>query len=63
MTDNIQEFNNYFAYTMEGILQGLCYFPSTSLYLILGISSFFNIISLKMIQYYEEGYHQFDKII
>ena len=43
MTDNIQEFNNYFAYTMEGIVQGSYYFPS--LYLILGISFVLNTIS------------------
>ena len=47
MTDNIQEFNNYFAYIMEGILQSLYDFPSTSLYLILGISFVFHIISIK----------------
>ena len=45
----IQEFNNYFAYTMNGILQSLCDFPSTSHYLILGISFVFHIISLKMV--------------
>ncbi|XP_041911227.1 uncharacterized protein LOC121677222 [Arvicola amphibius] len=43
----IQEFNNYFAYVMYGILQGLCDFPYTSLYLILGISLVFHIISLR----------------
>lgn len=49
MTDNItiQKFNNYFAYTTDGILQGLCDFPSTSIYLILEISFAFHIISLK----------------
>ena len=45
MTDNIQEFNKYFAYIIEGIVQDLHYFPSY--YLILEISFVFNIISLK----------------
>ena len=45
MTDSIQEFSNYFAFTVEGIVQELHYFPS--LYLILGISFAFKIISLK----------------
>ena len=45
MTDNIQEFNNCFAYIMEGIVQDLRYFPPY--YLILGIIFVFNIISLK----------------
>lgn len=51
MTDNItiQNFNNYFAYTTDGILQGLCDFLSTSIYLILEISFVFHIISLKMV--------------
>ena len=49
MTYNItiQEFNNYFAYTMNGILQGLCDFPYISIYLILGISFVFHFILLR----------------
>lgn len=49
MTDNItiQNFYNYFAYSTDGILQGLCNFPSTSIHLILEISFVFHIISLK----------------
>ena len=49
MTDNLmmQEFNSFFTYTMDGIMQGLCDLPSTSLYLILEISFAFHIFSLK----------------
>lgn len=51
MTDSltIQEFNNFFTYTMDGIIHGLCDLPSTSLYLNLGISFAFHIFSLKVI--------------
>ena len=42
----IQEFNNLFAYTMDGILQGLYGFSDTSIYWILGLSFVFHIISL-----------------
>lgn len=43
ITDNLmmQEFNSLFTSTMDGIMQGL------SLYLILGISFVFHILSLK----------------
>ena len=41
----IWEFNNHYA--MDGILQDLCDFPYTSIYLILGISFVLNIILLR----------------
>ena len=43
----IQEFNNLFAYTMDGILQGLYGFSDTSICLILELSFVFHIISLR----------------
>ena len=48
MTDNLmmQEFNSFFTYTMDGIMQGLCDLPPTSLYLIVEISFVFHIFSL-----------------
>ena len=42
----IQDFNNHFAYSMDGILQCLCDFPYISIYLSLGISFVFHIILL-----------------
>ena len=49
MMDNIivHKFSNDFAYAIEGILQGLCDFSYTSIYLIWGISFVFHIISLR----------------
>lgn len=51
MTDNfmMQELNNFFTYTMDGIMQGLYKFPPTSIYFTLGISFVFHISSLKLV--------------
>ena len=43
----IQEFKSFFTYTMYNIMQGLCDFPSTSLYLILEINFVLHIFSVK----------------
>ena len=49
MADNItiKIFNNFFANTMDCILQGLYGYGDTSIYWILGLSSFVHIISLR----------------
>lgn len=51
MADGIttQEFYNHFAYTLNGFQQDLCDFSDTCIYLILGLSFFIYIISLKMV--------------
>ena len=49
MADNIiiQEFNNLFVYSMNGILQGIYDFSDRSIYWILGLSFFLYIVSLR----------------
>ena len=61
IADNItiQEFNNYFAYAIDGILQDLCGFPSMFFYLILGTSFVLHIISLKMVWQQGQGWDTF----